>query len=554
MKNIKEVFRQICEKRKNRRSHYIGIGAKLAIILTIMFFLASIVSGIILVVFNLANYFETESIKHTNICKVVADLADENEILGYYESRVADARYYELVKRVSNAVNTQAKGSRLYVFVPEDDKLVMIIGVKNSDSNAVELGRELPYDESDEIIMPAVRAGKASQSLEVVTHNDGIHYMCSWAPIFDEQKNVVAFVEFETEVVAFAVDYFENLGHPFRNRFLSFALFLIVIMFLIHKTITGPIKDLTKYIDSYENGKFRESTFKLKGNNEITYLARAFSQMNERIEEYVIDSQNAAKEAEKSATEMGIASGIQYSMLNTEFPAFPDRKEFDLHAIMKPAAYVGGDFYDFFFVDDTHLALVIADVSGGSVSGAMFMMRAMTNIKNYSMVLSDPAAILGKVNNELCTHNSEGMFVTVWIGILDITTGNMVCANGGHEYPFIQRAGSKFEIMYDEHDLVLGGIEDISYRDYEIKLEPGDRIYVYTDGVPECMDENDNQFGMDAAIDVLNGCLGQTSLEVSAQMLDDKVYEALKEHMGNAMQYDDITMLCLKYIGNAAKN
>ena len=552
MKIFKKIILKYKLMKRNKRPYMIGVGGRIALTLIVIFSLASIICGCYLFVTRMLRYVEEENTRHSNICKVVADLVDDEVIMHYYKTNEIDDKYYEIEQKISRAILAHESRVRLYIFVPEEDDLVIIYGINTPDDSERQLGKRIPYDESDDVIMPEVRAGRSSEQVTITEHNDNMHYLCSWAPIIDADGNVVAFAELEIDTVSFGEEYAMTLGHPFRNAFITFAFLLIFIMLLIHKIVTGPINELTKYVESYERGRFKESMYKFTSNNEITYLAKSFTLMNQRIEEYISEVNAAAKEAERTATEMGIASGIQQSMLNTEFPAFPDRKEFDLHAFMTPTAYVGGDFYDFFFTDENHLALVIADVSGGSVSGAMFMMRAMTNIKNFAMVFSDPATILTKVNDELCTHNSEGMFVTVWIGILDINTGKMICANGGHEYPFIQRSGEKFEILQDNHDLVLGGMEGIKYNDYEINLNPGDRIYVYTDGVPECMDKKENQFGMAATIDVLNNCLEQAENEalVSAKMLDDKVYEALKQHMGTVAQYDDITMLCLKYMGN----
>lgn len=244
-------------------------------------------------------------------------------------------------------------------------------------------------------------------------------------------------------------------------------------------------------------------------------------------------------------TELNMATAIQESMLPSIFPAFPDRKEFDLHASMEPAKEVGGDFYDFFMIDDDHLGIVIADVSGKGVPAALFMMISKTIIQNYAMLGISPAEVLKRANNSLCAQNKMEMFVTAWIGILELSTGMMKCANAGHEYPVICHDG-KFELLKDKHGLVLGGMEFVRYTDYEIQLDKGDKIFVYTDGVPEATDKDHNLFGTDRMVDALN-----RNPKAGTEEVLKNVRAAVDGFVGIAEQFDDLTMLCLEYNGEA---
>lgn len=227
-------------------------------------------------------------------------------------------------------------------------------------------------------------------------------------------------------------------------------------------------------------------------------------------------------------------------MLPCIFPAFPDYPEFDIYATMTPAKEVGGDFHDFFLVDNDHLALVMADVSGKGVPAALFMMISKTLIKSAAQAGLSPKEVLERVNSQLCENNDAEMFVTVWLGILEISRGRMVCANAGHEFPAICRKGEQFALYKDPHGFVLAGMEGARYRSYELQLEPGDTIFVYTDGVPEATNSENVLFGTDRMLAALNqkpdaGC---------REVLQD-VHRAIDVFMDGAPQFDDITMLAL---------
>lgn len=256
----------------------------------------------------------------------------------------------------------------------------------------------------------------------------------------------------------------------------------------------------------------------------------------------IIFNYNSSKLA-STETELNMATKIQESMLPTIFPAFPERKEFDLYASMDPAKEVGGDFYDFFMVDDNHLAIVIADVSGKGVPAALFMMISKTIIQNFAMLGLGAAETLNRANESLCSQNKMEMFVTTWIGILELSTGKMTCSNAGHEYPAIYHNG-KFELLKDKHGMVLGGIDISRYKEYEIQLNKGDKIFVYTDGVPEATNKNNELFGTDRMMEALN-----SNPNVNTKEILKTVRGSVDHFVGAAEQFDDLTMVCLEYYG-----
>ena len=260
----------------------------------------------------------------------------------------------------------------------------------------------------------------------------------------------------------------------------------------------------------------------------------------------IIFNYNSGK-LQATQTELNMATEIQASMLPSIFPAFPNREEFDLYASMDPAKEVGGDFYDFFMVDEDHLGIVIADVSGKGVPAALFMMISKTVVQNFAMLGFGAAETLNKANEALCAQNKMQMFVTTWIGILELSTGKMTCASAGHEYPAVYHEG-KFELLKDKHGLVLGGMDGARYKEYDIRLDKGDKIFVYTDGVPEATSANTELFGTDRMIDALN-----KNAEAIPYDILKNVRAAVDDFVGAAEQFDDLTMLCLEYRGRKEK-
>ena len=252
------------------------------------------------------------------------------------------------------------------------------------------------------------------------------------------------------------------------------------------------------------------------------------------------------EEAEKArlGSELAMASQIQTGMLPHTFPPYPERTDFDIYAVMDPAKEVGGDFYDYFLIDDDHLALVIADVSGKGVPAALFMMVSKAVLKSIGHNLHSPAQIIGQANSLICANNQMDMFVTVWLGILEISTGKLLAANAGHEYPVLMQPGGQFELIKDSHCFAVGGFDDEVYDEYELYLKPGAKLFLYTDGVPEAMDKDRQQFGLARMLEALN-----RDTSASPKELLQNVRDSVDSFVRNAEQFDDLTMLCLDYKG-----
>ena len=243
-----------------------------------------------------------------------------------------------------------------------------------------------------------------------------------------------------------------------------------------------------------------------------------------------------------------MAASIQTSQLPSVFPPYPDRKEFELYASMDPAREVGGDFYDFFLIDDDHLCLVMADVSGKGIPAALFMMVSKILIKTRILNGESPGQALANVNNQLMEGNAAEMFVTVWLAVLTISTGKGIAANAGHEHPVLRHAGEDYQLVEYKHSPAIAAMEDMVFKEHEFEMHPGDSLFVYTDGVPEASDKDNVLFGSERLLKALN-----SSPDSGAEETIAGVSRAIADFVGDAEQFDDITMLCLRYNGPAGE-
>ncbi len=258
----------------------------------------------------------------------------------------------------------------------------------------------------------------------------------------------------------------------------------------------------------------------------------------------VIEQAEISRASASAKSELNTATQIQQGMVPTIFPAFPDNDEFDIYAAMHTAREVGGDFYDFFLIDDNHLAMVIADVSGKGIPAALFMMASKILISDRAMMGGTPSEILSFVNERICSNNVADMFVTVWLGILEIDSGKVIAANAGHEYPAVRKIDGEFEVLKDRHGFVLGGISGVKFSDYEFTLREGESLFVYTDGIPEAHNNNEELFGTERMTAALN-----INPSASPKDIINNVANSVSDFVGEAERFDDLTMLCLKYNG-----
>ncbi len=319
----------------------------------------------------------------------------------------------------------------------------------------------------------------------------------------------------------------------------------ITAAMILARRIVRPLGMMTKRVSSL-GGKdlqfFVEDAYRT--GDEIEVLAESFAKLSEKTLRYVDQVQKVTAEKERIGAELNMATEIQASQLPRLFPAFPRRPEFDIFASMTPAKEVGGDFYDFFLVDDDHIGLVIADVSGKGVPAALFMMVSRVLIKSRLQNGETPGVALENVNNQLCEGNEAGFFVTVWVAVLEISTGKGLAANAGHEHPALRRAGGQFELITYRHSMAVATMEGLPFREHSFEMHPGDSLFVYTDGVAEATNAQNELFGPDRMLEALNREPDGEPVTILNHVMD-----GINTFVAGAQQFDDITMLCLKYYG-----
>ena len=341
-------------------------------------------------------------------------------------------------------------------------------------------------------------------------------------------------------------------------RLAAFSLLFGVLIsvgfaFSSRRDLVRPVKEISGLAESFMDGYDKRTKSGGRSDvfskvdpgkiDEINVLLKSMQTMESEMNGYLEDLKTATAEKERISLELDLASKIQAAMIPSIFPPFPERKEFSIYASMTPAKEVGGDFYDFFLIDDDHLGIVMADVSGKGIPAALLMMVTKIIVKNYTLMHNSPSKVLELVNNQICSNNQAEMFVTVWLGILTISEGRVVASNAGHEYPIIKKGSGSFEVLKDKHGFVIGGLEDSKYTEYEFFLGKGDTLFVYTDGLLESTNSSEELFGMDRILEHLN-----ITKDANPEMILDHMKNAVKGFVGEAQQFDDLTMLAIKLL------
>lgn len=342
----------------------------------------------------------------------------------------------------------------------------------------------------------------------------------------------------------------EEMFHA-RN-ILMLLVFIIVAAALasaysITKRITDPLNTITRRVASLgvRNGQFEMDDIYRTG-DEIEVLAESFARESALVAQYVDRIKAVTAEKERIQVELDMSSRIQQSQLPRTFPPFPERDEFSLYAFMTPAKEVGGDFYDFFMVDQNHIAFVMADVSGKGVPAALMMMVTRTLIKSSLQNGSSPSETLKSVNEQICEGNEESLFVTVWLAVLEISSGKGIAANAGHEHPVVRRRDADYELQIYKHSMPIGTMSGLEFKQHEFQMYPGDSFFVYTDGVPEASNDQNELFGTGRMLDALN-----KDPDADTEQTLSNVMDSINRFVDAAEQFDDITMMCFSYYGRS---
>ncbi|MCR4645318.1 MAG: SpoIIE family protein phosphatase [Oscillospiraceae bacterium] len=437
------------------------------------------------------------------------------------------------------------------IFAPHDNG---IFEVETFDTS-----KDMRESENEQLADFVKTALTESTGLYTVHINDEDYYMAGspltavgWTVISVVDKKVV---DQPTKTMVEDYDRINETAKSALHTGLSHVTYSLLIMgvlvliigtgtaFLVASGIVRPLVAMTEEIRT-NTGEVFEMKDIYRTGDEVELLAESFADISRKTKQYIIDITRITKEKERISTELELARKIQAEMLPNTFPPFPDRDDLDIFAAMKPAKEVGGDFYDFFLIDKDHLGMVIADVSGKGVPAALFMMMTKILINELAMQGLSPRKVLEQANSIICQNNEEEMFVTVWFGILEIPTGKITAANAGHEYPIIRKADGDFEVFKDRHSFLIGSRSGMKYVEYELQLERGGTLFLYTDGVPEATDGNEEMFGMERLLDVMN-----RHKDAACRDLLDEVETEVRAFVGDAEQFDDLTFMGLTLLG-----
>ena len=476
-------------------------------------------------------------------------LAKQDESIKKLYAEVA----YGNLCRQFNRLKDSAKPKYLYSFVIIDGEFrYLVTGLKDDETHSsaggdiYELGDSRPYNEGDYPSLDRLLATMRYEfRLDATISRHEATAVHLFLPVI-QNGNLIMIVGVTNDFGNLFIGGLEQSGIQIIVNIILFGILAVLTISRIRNKVLIPVKRTNEAVDAYKEEKDSDKVVKSLGQinseNEIQDLARSFGGMAVELDEYIEEVKNVTAKNERIIAELNLATKIQADMLPNEFP---DRKEFMLCASMDPAKEVGGDFYDFFFIDENHLALVIADVSGKGIPASLFMMISMTLLETRSMMGGDLSEIFEDVNMKLCERNENDFFVTVWMAIIDLRTGDGIAANAGHEHPGICRKDGQYELEIYHHSMALGVMEGVPFRQHEFHLNPGDKIFVYTDGVAEATDMNNELFGTDRMLENLNTAGAKTPKDVIEGMRT-----AIDDFVGEAEQFDDITMLSFFYEGD----
>ena len=473
------------------------------------------------------------------------------------------------LKEINDIVLSTTIGETGFGFVVDHDGRVLFSPKSEGDLAANRAGRSNNLLEAkDEMLAAAARdmVDGGEGVLEVMV--DGVPCYLAYRPlrkcsfgIVMAMSEVTMSARASEKVIAESTGTFlESLDSSIRSSILAvlaLALLLWLLVPLLGNKVAArlvkPIQELSDGVREIAGGNLSKK-LDIHTGNEIEHLATCFNAMTDELQSYMKNLTQVTAEKERIATELSVATNIQKSMLPNIFPPFPTKREFDIYATMHAAKEVGGDFYDFYLLDERHLVITIADVSGKGVPAALFMVISKTILKDFAQTmggLDDVAPLVACANDQLCQNNDAMMFVTAFVGMLDIETGRLAYVSAGHNPPLIFRAAEgKFSYLDVKRNLILGFRSGAQYQGQETILAPGDRIFLYTDGVTEAMNEEEELYGEERLLSCLNGTVPQNH---GVKELLASVSSSLKEHVKTAEQSDDITMLALAYQGPEGK-
>ena len=510
--------------------------------------------GFIMKSFFYESKIQSYKTKAEQVLAGIAYNIDVDKIIKYKSSLKMDDEYKDVVRDLDR-LNDTVDAKNLFVASPFDNENNIYIydttdygdGVEDSVLGRCLLGSKFPVDDWSSEIFSGKEDYKKS---DVYDQNSKWGHVCTAVKsLKDNNGNVVAFVGIDYDMNNEVKNINKGIIRFLIDLFVAFVIFLTLEIIILQYFIISPIKLISSAVRNLINKKHNKiilTNIKVKNrNDDIAMLANTFNKMESDLQKYTENIKKISAEKEQIATELNIANRIQSSLIPHTFPAFPELKEIDIYANSKSAKKVGGDFYDFFLVDNSHIAFAIADVSGKGISAALFMVIARTLIRNETSIDKTTGEILEHVNNQMCVENDLGMFLTLFFGILNFKTGELHFSNAGHLKPIIKSKFRKFKELDVKKNFVIAGMPNLKFKNEKIQLTKDDIIFMYTDGITESLNEESQTWGIENLIDTLNTIDTSTC---PPKNIVKTVKEKLNEFSKG--QVDDETILIIKYQGS----
>lgn len=528
-----------------------SIGTKL----TLLLFAFSLILGISISIFSFyssrKNYIEFFSRKTQESVRFASTLIDGDKISTYMDAKEKDDYYYKTLNMLNN-MKRENGIMYLYIFVPDKTKFTYIMEAKieSDDPNKIAaLGDIYEYTNIEyKYLLPDIESKKSSTKIILGGDSFFGKTVSAWAPIFDKEGKVVAVVEADASLEKVEKLLYRYIITAVTLIIILISITVILLYYFSKKIIINPLHILTDKVKLFISaGKLGIFENEIHTGDELQLLSEAFYNMSIDLETFIKNLKETTAAKQKIESELHVATAIQASMLPRIFPPFPDRKDIEIFASMEPAKEVGGDLYDFFLINDNKLCFVVGDVSGKGVPASLFMVITKTLIKNEALRGISVEEILNNVNKTLSEQNDECMFVTVFIGILDLNTGEMEFSNAGHNPPLLNKANEKeFNYLEVPKGFVLAGMPGMKFKKAKLTLNKGDILFIYTDGVTEAMNMEGKLYS-DPRLAKTLSAINETDRFVNK--IIKEIRNDVKEHVQEAEQSDDITMMSLKYKG-----
>ncbi len=529
------------------RKHKVTISS---LIIKLPFYLV-VFCAILCLVNGLSGYHVFKSLfekQYKDTTEQIADTAlsyiDGDRIPYYAQNPVEDVQWCDTFLKLDELTKT-AQLAFIYVTVP-DEKFESRIYIYDTVHPQVVNGKVYPLGKvntlktySPERIEELKRVMyDGTSGIQFAYTKTGGHVTTS-IPVRNSSGDIVAIlsvVKPMSEVKEFKTQYLRSTFITSATFTIIFAvIYILILLYRVIKPLVLITNETAEF--AHHRGALTGALDKIRGTDELATLARAVEKMSVDMNKYIADLTHTTAEKERLSAELDVATQIQANMLPRIFPPYENHQELELFASMDPAKEVGGDFYDFFMIDNDHFAVVVGDVSGKGVPAALFMVVAKTLLKNVGLHAEGPAKVFEQVNNQLCEGNDAGLFVTCWMGVLTLSTGELRFANAGHTSPVWYHNGEA-EYLQVKPNLMLAGMENMKYQEHSITINHGDRLFVYTDGVTEATNANNELYGEERLLSSIKQLKSKSSKEFLAGVRRD-----IDAFVGDAPQFDDITML-----------